>query len=149
MRDDIFDYLISLGFTASDLRQFEKTNSEIFYVVLKDVKDNIDFLFNKGLSKDEIKNIINNNPFMLTDEKNRREYYDNLYLNVLKFNKEELINFIKGNNDAYTSSPIEFEKIINYLSSHYNKNEIKQIVLKVSKIVSMKLDDFKKIVKLV
>lgn len=149
MRDDIFEYLISLGFTSKEVKQFEKSNSEIFYVVLKDVKNNIDFLFDKGLTNEEILSIIKNNPFMLTDEKNRREYYDNLYFNVLKFSKEELINFIKGNNDAYTSSPIEFEKIIKYLSSHYNKNAIKQVILKVPKISSMKLDDFKDIVKLV
>ena len=149
MRDDIFDYLLSFGFTSNDLKQIEKENSEIFYVVLKDVKDNVDFLLNKGLTKEEIIFILKNNPFMLTDEKNRREYYDNLYLNVLKFNKNELIDFIKSNNDAYTSSPIELENIIKYLLKKYNENDIKKIILNVPKIISMKLDKFKNMVKLV
>ena len=33
MRDDIFEYLISLGFTSKEVKQFEKSNSEI----IKDV----------------------------------------------------------------------------------------------------------------
>lgn len=147
MRDEIYEYLNSFGFTTENLKNFEKKNKEIFYVNLKDVKDNMDFLLTKELSKQEIINIVNNNPFMLTDEKNRREYYDNIYLNVLKLNKLELINLIKSNNDAYTSSPIELNNIINYLLNIYDIEQIKNIVTYNPKIITMKLEEVKKSLK--
>ena len=143
MLDEIFDYLREFGFTSNELWKFEKENSELFFVKLKDVKDNIDFLLNKKLKKEEIIEIIRNNPFMLTAAKNRREYYDNIYLNILKLTDNELIKLIKDNNDAYTASPIELENIINYLLS--NNKEPKNIILSNPKIISMKLDELKKV----
>ena len=143
MLDEIFDYLKEFGFTSNELWKFEKENSELFFVKLKDVKDNIDFLLNKKLKKEEIIEIIRNNPFMLTAAKNRREYYDNIYLNILKLTDNELIKLIKDNNDAYTASPIELENIINYLLS--NNKEPKNIILSNPKIISMKLDELKKV----
>ena len=42
------------------MKQIEKENTEIFYVNLKDVKDNIEFLLSKELTKEEIIGIIKN-----------------------------------------------------------------------------------------
>ena len=149
MKDEIYEYLKSFGFTDEDTKQIEKENTEIFYVNLKDVKDNIEFLLSKELIKTEIIGIIKRNPFMLTDEKNRREYYDKIYFNILKLNNQELKNLIKNNNDAYTSSPIELENIIKYLSNNYNNENIKEFILSNPKIITIKLDEVKELVKLV
>jgi len=149
MRDEIYDYLISIGFTNENIRKIEKNNSEIFYVFLKDVKDNVNFFLNKGFSEEELIQIINNNPFILTDEKNRRDYYDNIYLDILHFNNEEMIKLIRSNNDAYTSNPIELKSIIEYFSYKFSINEIKKLILANSKIITMKLFEVKDIVKLV
>lgn len=149
MKDEIYEYLKSYGFTNEDMKQIEKENTEIFYVNLKDVKDNIEFLLSKELTNEEIIGIIKNNPFMLTDEKNRREYYDDIYLNILKLNNQELKKIIKSNNDAYTSSPIELSNIIKYLSSDYSIENIKKLILTNPQIITMQLEEAKKLVKLV
>jgi hypothetical protein len=143
MLDEIFDYLLEFGFTKEDLRRFEDENSEMFEVDLKVVKDNIEFLFNKKLTKEEIIEVIKNDPFMLTDKKNRRDYYDKLYIKVLNLTEEEIKSLIKSNNDVYSASPVELEKIINYLSS--KNKDVKKMILSYPKIITMRLDDIKNI----
>ena len=143
MLDEIFDYLLEFGFTKEELRRFEDENSEMFEVDLKVVKDNIEFLFNKKLTKEEIIEVIKNDPFMLTDKKIRRDYYDKLYIDVLKLTDEEIKSLIKSNNDVYSASPVELEKIINYLSS--KNKDVKKMILSYPKIITMRLDDIKNI----
>ena len=144
MLDEIFDYLLEFGFTKEELRRFEDENSEMFEVDLKVVKDNIEFLFNKKLTKEEIIEVIKNDPFMLTDKKNRRDYYDKLYIDVLKLTDEEIKSLIKSNNDVYSASPVELEKIINYLSG--KNKDVKKMILSYPKIITMRLDDIKNII---
>ena len=143
MLDEIFDYLLEFGFTKEELRRFEDENSEMFEVDLKVVKDNIEFLFNKKLTKEEIIEVIKNDPFMLTDKKNRRDYYDKLYMEVLNLTEEEIKSLIKSNNDVYSASPVELEKIINYLSG--KNKDVKKMILSYPKIITMRLDDIKNI----
>lgn len=145
MRDNIYEYLLDFGFNKDILNNIEDRNDKIYFAYLKEVKDNIEFLLNKGLNKEDIILIINNNPYMLTIARNRREYYDNIYINTLKFNREELINLIKNNNYIYVHSPIELEKIINYLLGYTNIENIKKMIIDNPNIINMKLDKIKEL----
>ena len=147
MRDDIFDYLVEFGFDNKTVKKFEKDNSEVFYVQLKDVQENIEFLLEKGLTKGEIIEIIIKNPFMLTDERNRRDYYDNIYLNTLGLDNQEIVDMIKKNSDIFTASPIELENIIKYLSNSYDINRIKKMLISNPNIITMKLVQVKQEIK--
>ena len=83
---------------------------------------------------------------MLTVGKNRLEYLDKIYLNILSLNNSELKNLIINNSDTYIASPIELEGIINYLKNNNYTNEgIKQLVINNPSIVSIKLDKFKEL----
>ena len=148
MRDNIYEYLREFGFSKDSLKNFENVNEEMYFVELNEVKTNISFLLNLGFTNEEIVNIINNNPFILTIAKNRNDYFIKLYVNILNFSKDELKQLILNNNESITSSPIELEKIVNYLynDKQYNYVDIKSILLNNSKIISMTFNEFLNVV---
>ena len=146
MQEQVYDYLREYGFTKEEVNNIEEVNEKMFFTSKEIVFSNIKFLTDKGLSKEEIIKLINNNPFMLTVGKNRLEYLDKIYLNILSLNNSELKNLIISNSDTYIVSPIELEGIINYLKNNNYTNEgIKQLIINNPSIVSIKLDKFKEL----
>lgn len=146
MQEQVYDYLREYGFTKEEVNNIEEINEKMFFTSKEIVFSNIKFLTDKGLSKEEIIKLINNNPFMLTVGKNRLEYLDKIYLNILSLNNDELKNLIISNSDTYIVSPIELEGIINYLKNNNYTNEgIKQLIINNPSIVSIKLDKFKEL----
>ena len=146
MQEQVYDYLREYGFTKEEVNNIEEVNEKMFFTSKEIVFSNIKFLTDKGLSKEEIIKLINNNPFMLTVGKNRLEYLDKIYLNILSLNNSELKNLIINNSDTYIASPIELEGIINYLKNNNYTNEgIKQLIINNPSIVSIKLDKFKEL----
>ena len=146
MQEQVYDYLREYGFTKEEVNNIEEVNEKMFFTSKEIVFNNIKFLNNKGLSKEEIIKLVNNNPFMLTVGKNRLEYLDKIYLNILSLNNSELKNLIISNPDTYIASPIELEGIINYLKNNNYTNElIKQLIINNPSIVSIKLDKFKEL----
>ena len=148
MREEIYDYLHEYGFSAIDIDKIEKENEDMFYTDISEVRKNITFLEEKYLESEDIINIINDNPFMLTEKNNRLEALDDIYNGILSFDYESLKTLIKNNPEAYTISPIELNKIINHMKEiGYSKDIIKQFILKNSKVISMSYDTFLKIIK--
>lgn len=144
MREDVYNYLHDYGFSAIDLDNIEKINENMFSTNVSEVRKNISFLEEKYLDYEDIINLINDNPFMLTEKNNRLEAIDNIY-DSLQFDYESLKKLIKNNPKAYTLSPIELEKIIEYLNSkNVNKEGIKKLILQNPKVISMKFVDFEK-----
>lgn len=146
MKEEVYNYLHEYGFDAIEINEIEKKNENIFYTTISEVKKNLSFLEEKYLSNDEIINIINNNPFMLTEKNNRLEALDTIYSN-LNIDHQSLKELIKSNSKAYTISPIELEKIVTYLKQYnLSIDTIKNLIIKNPQIISMKFEEFKTIV---
>ena len=148
MKEEVYDYLHEYGFSAIDIDKIEKENEEMFYTDISEVRKNITFLEEKYLESEDIINIINDNPFMLTEKNNRLEALDDIYNGILSFDYESLKTLIKNNPEAYTISQIELKKIIDHMKEiGYSIEIIKQFILKNSKVISMSYDTFLKIIK--
>ena len=148
MREDVYNYLHAYGFSSIDLDEIEKRNENMFYTNVSEVRKNITFLEEKYLDEEDIINIINENPFMLTEKNNRLEAIDKIY-GELGFDYEALKQLIKNNPKAYTLSPIELNKIIDFLKSkNYNIDVIKKLIIQNPKVISMKYDDFEKAIRI-
>lgn len=148
MREEVYDYLHNYGFSAIELDKIEKENEGMFFTNLSEVRKNITFLEEKYLETNEIINIINENPFMLTEKNNRLEALDNIYNGILGIDYESLIKLIKNNPEAYTVSPIELQAIIDYMKGlGFPKEYIKQFILTNHKVISMSSEEFKKVLK--
>ena len=148
MREDVYNYLHAYGFSSIDLDEIEQRNENMFYTNVSEVRKNITFLEEKYLNEEDIINIINENPFMLTEKNNRLEAIDKIY-SELGFDYEALKQLIKNNPKAYTLSPIELNKIIDFLKSkNYNIDVIKKLIIQNPKVISMKYDDFEKAIRI-
>ena len=148
MREDVYNYLHAYGFSSIDLDEIEKRNENMFYTNVSEVRKNITFLEEKYLDEEDIIDIINENPFMLTEKNNRLEAIDKIY-SELGFDYEALKQLIKNNPKAYTLSPIELNKIIDFLKSkNYNIDVIKKLIIQNPKVISMKYDDFEKAIRI-
>lgn len=148
MREDVYNYLHAYGFSSIDLDEIEQRNENMFYTNVSEVRKNITFLEEKYLDEEDIIDIINENPFMLTEKNNRLEAIDKIY-GELGFDYEALKQLIKNNPKAYTLSPIELNKIIDFLKSkNYNIDVIKKLIIQNPKVISMKYDDFEKAIRI-
>ena len=92
MKEEIYDYLISYGFIENDLENIKKNNDKVYFATLKNITDNIEFLEDKGLQRDDIIKIIRKNPYMITTGTRKKELLDEIYSKI--FNKDEMKNFI-------------------------------------------------------
>ena len=143
MREEVYDYLHDYGFNAIEIDKIEKENEEMFFTTISEVRKNITFLEEKYLENEEIIDIINKNPFMLTEKNNRLEALDNIYNGLLGIDYESMINLIKNNPETYTVSPVELKKIIDYMQTQgYTIEIIRNFILKNCKVISMTSDNF-------
>lgn len=147
MREEVYNYLHDYGFSAVELDEIENKNENMFFTNISEVRKNITFLEEKYLEMEDIIDIINDNPFMLTEKNIRLEALDNIY-DSLGFDYESLKELIKNNSRVYTISPIELQKIIDYLKSKNCSVEvIKNLIMKNPKVINMKFEDFEKVIK--
>lgn len=150
MREEVYNYLREYGFTKEDVYSFEEENEKMFFTNLVEVNKNIDFLMNKGLTKEEIMHVFRHNPYMITVKNNRLVALDRIYLEELLFTKEELIKMINDNPETYTESSVELEKIIDRMKKlNCSIKTIKEILLENPKILDMTINEFDNIVKFI
>ena len=116
MREEVYDYLHDYGFSAIELNKIEKENEAMFFTSVSEVRKNIKFLEEKYLENEDVLNIVNHNPFMLTEKDNRLEALENIY-GLLCIDYESMIELIKNNPETYTASPVELQKIIDFLKN--------------------------------
>jgi len=148
MIKEIYEYLSEYGFDSIEIDKIIKSNQNIYFSNVEEIKKNIKFLEEKFLEYDDILELIINNPFMLTEKNNRLEALDNIYNNILSFDYETLKLLLKNNSETYTISPVELEKIIEYLKEKNISNEIiRNLIIKNSKIITLTLEEFKDLVK--
>ena len=148
MKNEIYEYLINYGFSKENLNGFEELNEDMYFVSLNKVKENIDFFTGKGLNNKEIISLANINPFILTLSSKRKNAFDELYINKLNLSNEQIKYLLNINSNIYTCSPLELEKIINYLNKdkNYSINNIKQIILNNPNIINKKIDEITEII---
>ena len=148
MKEEVYEYLHDYGFSSIDLDKIEDENEEMYFTSIKEIKKNITFLEEKYLESGDIINVINNNPFMLTEKNNRLEALEDIYNGILKIDYESMKKLIKNNPETYTISPIELQKIIDYMKEQgYTIEIIREFILKNSKVISMSSEMFKKALK--
>ena len=148
MKEELYNYLREYGFTKEELSSFEETNEKMFFTNLIEVNKNIDFLKNKGLTKEEIMQVFKVDPYIITVKNNRLDALDKIYLEDLKLSKEELKQLIINNPDTYIVSVSELTKNINYLKEHNCTIEtIKKFFITNPQLVSISPDEFNNIVK--
>ena len=148
MREEVYDFLRKYGFSKEELHHFEDINDNMFFTNLKEINKNIDFLTNKGLTKEEIIYIFKKNCFMITEKDNRLEALDNIYINDLGLSNNLIKEIIINNPDTYSISPIELNKIINYLKeNNFDKNKIINLIMKNPKIITLDYEEFIKLTK--
>lgn len=148
MLEEVYNYLHDFGFTSIDLDSIEKENNELFFSSISEVRKNIYFLKENYLEDTDIIDLIRKNPYILTERTNRIEALDEIYKGVLIIDYESMIELIKNNPETYTASPVELQKIIDFLK---NKNctidTIRNLFIKNPKIISMNFADFEKAIK--
>lgn len=148
MIEEVYNYLREFGFTKDEVNFFEDSNEKMFFTNINEVKKNISFLNNKNLTKEEIIQVFKKNPFMITVKDSRLNALDKIYLEELKFESNLLKELIVNNPETYTISPIELQKIIDYLKEHnYSIEVIRDFILKNPKIISMEFNEFIKLLK--
>lgn len=141
MKDEVYEYLINYGFNKDNLNKMEQENEDIYFISLNKVRENIEFFLNKGLTNLEIINLININSFNITLSLKRKNSFEKIYINKLNLSNEEIKHLLNLNNNIYTCSPVELDKIINYLSRKYSYDNIKKILLTNPNIINKKLDE--------
>ena len=145
MREDVYQYLHNYGFSSIELDKIEDRNENIFFTSIKELRKNLTFLEEKYLDLEVIINLVNDNPFMLTEKNNRLEAIEEIYARI-GFDSESLKKILRSNSRAYTLSPIELSKIIAFLKSrNCGYKEIREFFIKNPSVLSMKFDDFKNI----
>lgn len=145
MREDVYQYLHEYGFSSIELDKIEDRNDNIFFTSIKELRKNLTFLEEKYLDLEDIINLVNDNPFMLTEKNNRLEAIEEIYARI-GFDSESLKKILRSNSRAYTLSPIELSKIIDFLKSrNCGYKEIREFFIKNPSVLSMKFDDFKNI----
>jgi len=146
MSEDVYNYLHDYGFSAIELDKIEDRNENIFFTDIKEVRKNLTFLEDKFLDIEDIINLVNDNPFMLTEKTNRLEALEDIY-SELGFDCDSLIQIIRNNSKVYTLSPVELNKIIDYLKSkNISIKSIRDFFIKNPKLLNIKLDELKKYV---
>lgn len=141
MKNEIYEYLINYGFSKENLDRFEELNEDMYFVSLDKVKENINFFAGKGLNNKEIISLANINPFILTLSSKRKNAFDKIYINKLNLSNEQIKYLVNNNNNIYTCSPLEFDKIIDYLNKNYSIDNIKKIILNNPNIINKKIDE--------
>ena len=141
MKNEIYEYLINYGFSKENLDRFEELNEDMYFVSLDKVKENINFFEGKGLNNKEIISLANINPFILTLSSKRKNTFDEIYINKLNLSNEQIKYLVNNNNNIYTCSPLEFDKIIDYLNKNYSIDNIKKIILNNPNIINKKIDE--------
>lgn len=145
MIEEVYDYLRKFGFLKEDLKEFENKNEKIYFANMKKIENSISFLMGKGLLKEEIINVARVNPFLLTTSDKRQNALDDIYMNELKISSLENKELLLLNPYMYSESPIELNKIINYLKSkNYTIEDIKRLVIENPKLLDLTLEEFKK-----
>ena len=144
MNEEVYEYLKEYGFKKEEIHSFLDENEKMFFTSIKEVNKNINFLNEKGLTKEEIMNLLIKDPYMLTVKDNRLEALDKIYLDDLKYDLISLKKIIINNPDTYISSPIELNKNIDFLKKNgYSIQKIKELFLKAPLLVSMTPEEFK------
>lgn len=141
MKDEVYEYLINYGFNKDNLNKIEQEDEDIYFISLNKVRENIEFFLNKGLTNLEIINLININSFNLTLSLKRKNSFEKIYINKLNLSNDEIKQLLNLNNNMYTCSLVEVDKIINYLSRKYSYDNIKKILLTNPDIINKKLDE--------
>ena len=145
MKEDVYQYLHDYGFSSIELDKIEDRNDNIFFTNISELRKNLTFLEEKYLELEDIINLVNDNPFMLTEKNNRLEAIEEIYARI-GFDSESLKKILRSNSRAYTLSPIELSKIIDFLKSrNCGYKEIREFFIKNPSVLSMKFDDFKNI----
>ena len=148
MREEVYEYLKEYGFSAIEIDEIEKKNENMYFTNIDELRKNLNFLEEKYLEIEDIIEIINSNPFMLTEKNNRLEAIDDIF-GTLNIDYESLKEIIKKNPKAYTLSPIELQKIIDYLKTKNCDNKmIKDLIIKNPQMISMKFEEFVKVINL-
>ena len=148
MREEIYEFLHDYGFSAIELDKIENENEEMFFTNISEVRKNITFLEEKYLEREDIINLIIDNPFMLTEKNNRLEALEEIYNGILRIDYESMKELIKNNSEVYTISPVELQKIIDYMKEQgYTIEIIREFILKNSKVINMTSDNFIKALK--
>lgn len=146
MKEDVYQYLHDYGFSSIELDKIEDRNENIYFTNISELRKNLTFLEEKYLELEDIINLVNDNPFMLTEKNNRLEAIEEIYARI-GFDSESLKKILRSNSRAYTLSPIELSKIIDFLKSrNCGYKEIREFFIKNPSVLSMKFDDFKNIV---
>lgn len=148
MNKYVFDYLRIIGFTDDEINYIEDNNDNIFYASLSHVKKLIDILQNLGLDNINIKNLLIKNVYMITEKIEKINILNNIYLEDLKFSKEELKKLIIVNPESYMISISELNKNIDYLKKHnYNIDAIKYFFIVNPKLINLSSEEFNSVVK--
>lgn len=129
MREEIYGYLREYGFSREELNMIEDKNEEIYFAIISNITNNISFLENLDLSKNEIISLINKNPFFITCSEKRKNAFNKIYIDTLELTNIDIKNMLLINPYMYVLSPVDIEILVNDLLKTYAKEELKKMLL--------------------
>lgn len=129
--DEVNEYLIEFGLDEEDIFSIKNRNDYLKVTVKEDMQRVLSFLQrNCKLSKKEIRHIIVNNPFILSESMQRISLLDSIYKNI-GFKGEEYKEYLTTFEKALSLNPRGvFEKIESMASNGKTKNDIKSSIIK-------------------
>ena len=137
MREEVYDFLKEYGFDSNDLNELEEVNDNVYFLKKENVSTLIKHFEEKGFSKEEIINIINNNINLITLSLNDIEEYDDIFLNYLNFNIDEYQTLV-NNLCIYDIEIRMIKEVINLLEQKgYNNNKIKKLIVSNPNILNI------------
>ena len=129
MREEVYDFLKEYGFDSNDLNELEEVNDNVYFLKKENVSTLIKHFEEKGFSKEEIINIINNNINLISLSLNDIEEYDDILLNYLNFNIDEYETLV-NNLCIYDIEIRMIKQVVNLLEQKgYNNNKIKKLIV--------------------
>ena len=145
MREEVYEFLREYGFSKEEVHGFQDKNEKMFFTNLVEVNKNINFLLDKGLSKEEVIKVFREDPYMITVKNNRLEALDKIYIDDLEFDKLLLKELIIKNPKTYIASPIELNKTVDYLRNHNCDIEyIKKFIMNNPQVACMNFVEVEK-----
>lgn len=144
MDKEIYDFLRNYGLLDAEIDYIEDNNINIFYINIGYAIKIISFLESKGLTQEEVKRTLLDNPYMITVGEQRLELWNEIYDRELQLTNEELKNLLLVNSQIYTASPIEFKKILEYMKEDHVIEDVKRFILSNPDIIIAKFDILKR-----
>jgi len=128
--DEIDIYLNKFGLDSDEIFSVKSRNKYLKITLTEEIDEVLIFLQRQcKLNKSDIRSLVINNPFILTESMQRIRLLDSIYKKI-GFNSKDYKRYLNSYDKAFSLNPrVVFEKIEKLAKSGKDKNDIKNIII--------------------